>query len=197
MKKIFCLFFMMSVALLAADNRIKINEDKNPNVAESKFNINTKNDNILLEAVYKKELEEGVSDLKSYFKNGNSIGLNITYFWGEGNNKQNTQDRISIINFSNKPISRKSNINYELKSSSEQIKRTVNAINETINIGNVKVKAGNSDKNKTKSNTVIPILNSYGVMLQKKYGKLDKNKLLVQENSVKTYKIVITFNGGK
>ena len=116
---------------------------------------------------------------------------------GEGNNKQNTQDRISIINFSNKPISRKSNINYELKSSSEQIKRTVNAINETINIGNVKVKAGNSDKNKPKSNTVIPILNSYGVMLQKKYGKLDKNKLLVQENSVKTYKIVITFNGGK
>lgn len=197
MKKIFCLFFMMSVALLAADNRIKINEDKNPNVAESKFNINTKNDNILLEAVYKKELEEGVSDLKSYFKNGNSIGLNITYFLGEGNNKQNTQDKISIINFSNKPISRKSNINYELKSSSEQIKRTVNAINETINIGNVKVKAGNSDKNKTKSNKVIPILNSYGVMLQKKYGKLDKNKLLVQENSVKTYKIVITFNGGK
>ena len=64
MKKIFCLFFMMSVALLAADNRIKINEDKNPNVAESKFNINTKNDNILLEAVYKKELEEGDSDLK-------------------------------------------------------------------------------------------------------------------------------------
>lgn len=197
MKKIFCLFFMMSVALLAADNRIKINEDKNPNVAESKFNINTKNDNILLEAVYKKELEEGVSDLKSYFKNGNSIGLNITYFWGEGKNKQNTQDKISIINFSNKPITRKSNINYELKSSSEQIKRTVNAINETINIGNVKVKAGNSDKNKLKSNTVIPILNSYGVMLQKKYGKLDKNKLLVQENSVKTYKIVITFNGGK
>ena len=59
MKKIFCLFFMMSVALLAADNRIKINEDNNPNVAESKFNINTKNDNILLEAVYKKRIRRG------------------------------------------------------------------------------------------------------------------------------------------
>lgn len=182
MKRIF-LMLICSFSIILADSN-------NINLAESKFRI-AKKDNLSIDAIYKKSLNYDTSDLKTYFKNGNTIGLNFTYFIGDSDKKLNMSDKIYVTNLTNNRYLNKKEIIYELKN--KELKTTVHKINEIINVNNIKVNAGNIETRKN-INTLL-LLNKYGKTLQKKYGKIEKSKIVIKENENKKYKIVITFDG--
>lgn len=186
MKKTFLiLIFLVAICNLA-------NNDSNS--SESKFSL-TKKDNLSIDAVYKREFKPDIDDLKTYFKNGNTIGLNFTYFIGDSDKNKGMPNKIYVANLvSNNSNLNKKEIEYELKN--RELKTVVHKINDIINVNNIKVNVVKTeDLKKEKVGKLLVLLNKYGKDLQKKYGQINKNKIVIKENENKKDKIVITFDG--
>lgn len=179
MKKIFLVLgFIFSIILANTESN---------NSSESKFSL-AKKDNLSIDAIYKREFKSDVdiNDLKTYFKNGNTIGVNFTYLIGDKDKKENFKNNIYITNLSS---NNKRDIKYDLKDT--KLKTTVHKINE-INLNNVQFKVTKKE-NKNKIESTLTLLNRYGKKLQIKYGKISNDKIIVKEN--KKDKLVITFDG--
>lgn len=124
----------------------------------------------------------------------NGIGLNITYLIGS-DKKTYPRDRINIITKSSK---KREDISYELKN--EDIKNTFITIKKLGTTENdVKIntieKEKRKIKNKNNTKNILGILNDYGKKMQKKYGSINKDFLIVQEDINKKDNIVIIFGG--
>ncbi len=185
MKRIFLMLsFLVAICNLA---------NNDANLSESKFSI-TKKDNLSIDAIYKREFKPDIDDLKTYFKNGNTIGLNFTYFIGDSKKNKGMPNKIYVANLvtNNSNLNRKE-IQYELKN--QELKTVVHKINDIINVNNIKVNIGNTETyKKDKVSKTLVLLNRYGKDLQKKYGQISKDKIVIKENENKKDKIVITFD---
>lgn len=206
MKKIFLITILLSL-LLSAEETTKYDlfKDTNKtlyitggNIDESpKIGIGANYDRFSLEAIYKKKIDSDVKDLKSYFKNGNTIGLNFTYTLGEIN--ENSKDSIFIANLNSNLKKPDLNVNYKLQNNLGFIK-TIDSISKITNPRTVSIGFGNIvNINKTMYNNTISVLKKNAGSIKKKYGSIEEKDIIKKADYIENSgQIVLYFDkGGK
>ena len=176
MKKLITIFILSSLFTLAEE--------------DNKLGISTKIDNFKLEAVYKKKLSGYETDLKSYFKSGNSIDFNFTYLIGD----ENDPESLGVSNFKrNLNVSKELNKSDYTLNNTEGLKKVIHNVSEiSTKINTVKFNVSTEDNIKEKEKKV-KIFNTYSKKILKNYGKINMENIKKDE-IIKKDKIEIVFD---
>lgn len=160
---------------------------------ENEIGLSTKVNNLKLEAVYKKSLTGDETDLKTYFRSGNKIGVNLTYLFDDDSTQEitdinnNDYNKISVNkNFAVNSENYKLNHTDGLKNNIEKLSRGTNYIKLSTKKESFITKTNNQIK-------TVGIFTKFAKKLEEKYGKIaDSN--ITRENPNKNEKIIIFFN---
>lgn len=206
MKKIFLITILLSLSLSAEETtKYDLFKDTNKtlyitggNIDESpKIGIGANYDRFSLEAIYKKKIDSDAKDLKSYFKNGNTIGLNFTYTLGEIN--ENSKDSIFIANLNSNLKKPDLSVNYKLQNNLGFIK-TIDSISKITNPRTVSIGFGNIvNINQTMYNNTISVLKKNADSIKKEYGSIEEEDIIKKADYIENSgQIVLYFDkGGK
>lgn len=205
MKK-YTFIFLLTFNMFSFSDKLQFYKIENEENNKSTVGMGMHYRGLSLEAVYQKKFSYIQDDekLKEYFKNGNTIGINVNYNIGD---IKNNRPQILVENSNDKKNSTLLNViknEYKIKNKNNMDDLYISNTNKVLNSGILILKENSRTQNeliKQRISKVSKILKLNSDNIVKVYGELKGLKVNTQANSSNGYlnsnKLVLYFDKEK